>query len=224
MVRGGLSEVCYCWLHISLLEHGSCARSTSLVSSLSTPTDAPTAVIHTFRSSDNLALKSEETYRNAEEEAIPATPLLRPLTSLNWPYVPDESAFPDPLKRDDPKPLQLRQYEAMGAISSALAYGFYLTRSATSPRVREVLAAHPQLKDILWNIESLRGVAREEALQRGLGVSLDNHAGRQPHFPRHGDGVAFVEGQDRDALRQLAEAVEAAVRGDDQTLGLDWGD
>ena len=39
---------------------------------------------------------------------------LRPLTSLKWPYVPEDSAFPDPLKRDDPKPLQLRHYEAMG--------------------------------------------------------------------------------------------------------------
>ncbi len=39
---------------------------------------------------------------------------MRPLTSLNWPYVPEESAFPDPLKRDDPKPLQLPQYEAIG--------------------------------------------------------------------------------------------------------------
>lgn len=40
---------------------------------------------------------------------------LRPLTSLKWPYVPEESAYPDPLKRDDPKPLQMRQYEAIGS-------------------------------------------------------------------------------------------------------------
>jgi hypothetical protein len=40
---------------------------------------------------------------------------LRPLTSLKWPYVPEESAYPDPLKRDDPKPLQLAQYEAIGS-------------------------------------------------------------------------------------------------------------
>jgi hypothetical protein len=32
---------------------------------------------------------------------------LIPLTSLNWPYVPDESSYPDPLKRDEPKTLQL---------------------------------------------------------------------------------------------------------------------
>ena len=39
---------------------------------------------------------------------------LRPLTSLKWPYVPEESAYPDPLKRDDPKVVQLSQYEAIG--------------------------------------------------------------------------------------------------------------
>jgi len=39
---------------------------------------------------------------------------LRPLTALKWPYVPDISAFPDPLTRDDPKALQLHQYEAIG--------------------------------------------------------------------------------------------------------------
>jgi hypothetical protein len=40
---------------------------------------------------------------------------LRPLTSLKWPYVPEESAYPDPLKRDDPKPLRLAQFEAIGS-------------------------------------------------------------------------------------------------------------
>lgn len=45
---------------------------------------------------------------------------LRPLTSLTWPYVPEESAYPDPLKRDDPKPLQLKQYETIGACMTRL--------------------------------------------------------------------------------------------------------
>ena len=50
------------------------------------------------------------------EKPNPADPVvLRPLTSLKWPYVPEESAFPDPLKRDDPKILNLSQYEAIGA-------------------------------------------------------------------------------------------------------------
>ena len=48
----------------------------------------------------------------------PPSPPLRPLTSLKWPYVQEESAYPDPLKRDDPKPLQIHQYEAIGMYSS----------------------------------------------------------------------------------------------------------
>jgi zinc finger HIT domain-containing protein 3 len=52
-----------------------------------------------------------------EEIAPPQLPPLRALTSLNWPYVPDENAYPDPLKRDDPKALQLSQYEAIGVTS-----------------------------------------------------------------------------------------------------------
>ena len=47
---------------------------------------------------------------------------LRPLTSLKWPYVPEESAYPDPLKRDDPKPLQTAQYEAIGSRNLHLSY------------------------------------------------------------------------------------------------------
>ncbi len=47
---------------------------------------------------------------------------LRPLTSLKWPYVPDESAYPDPLKRDDPKPLQTAQYEAIGSRNLLLSH------------------------------------------------------------------------------------------------------
>ena len=42
---------------------------------------------------------------------------LRSLTSLKWPFVPEETAYPDPLKRDDPKPLQTAQYEAIGSSS-----------------------------------------------------------------------------------------------------------
>ncbi|KAF9227092.1 hypothetical protein BS17DRAFT_861059 [Gyrodon lividus] len=126
---------------------------------------------------------------------------LRPLTSLNWPYVPEESAYPDPLKRDDPKPLQLPQYEAI----------------ATSPAIRNALKSNPRLIELLTNIDKLRGVEREEALQRALGVDgrqLKNDVLR----PRDLD-------EDTRALRTLAEAVEAAVRGGKEgALGLDWDD
>ncbi|KAJ7252080.1 hypothetical protein B0H12DRAFT_623117 [Mycena haematopus] len=126
-------------------------------------------------------------------------PPLRPLTSLKWPYVPDESAYPDPLKRDDPKSLQTHQYEAI----------------ATSPAIRTILAAHPTLPTQLTSIDKLRGPDREYALQRALGVTAPEIAVTH--------GVELSE--DVLALRALAEAVEAAVRGQKAgALGLDWGE
>ncbi|KAI0688180.1 hypothetical protein BC835DRAFT_1285245 [Cytidiella melzeri] len=129
-------------------------------------------------------------------------PPLRPLTSLKWPYIPDESAYPDPLKRDDPKQLQLHQYESI----------------ATSQAVRKALAAHPKLPELLRSIDRLRGEDREEALQRALGVSpadLDGSSRRTGTYTE----------EDVVALRELAESVEAAVRGGkEDVLGLNWGD
>lgn len=133
---------------------------------------------------------------------------LRPLTSLKWPYVPEESAYPDPLKRDDPKPLQTRQYEAI----------------ATSPAVRTALEGRPELKELLRSIDRLRGPAREEALQATLGVSRSQRdAENAEQIYRLGE-VRIGE-EERKAMRELAEATEAAVRGNQETiLGLDWGD
>ncbi|KAJ7858447.1 hypothetical protein B0H13DRAFT_2237584 [Mycena leptocephala] len=131
-------------------------------------------------------------------------PPLWPLTSLRWPYVPEESAYPDPLKRDDPKPLQTPQYEAI----------------ATSPAIRTALAAHPNLPALLTAIDKLRGPDREDTLQRALGVTAPAIASSSTT----NSGVAQLS-EDVLALRALAEAVEAAVRGGRaDALGLDWGE
>jgi zinc finger HIT domain-containing protein 3 len=50
----------------------------------------------------------------SEEEQIPDAPTLKPLTSLRWPYIPEEPSYADPLKRDEPMPLQLRHYQDIG--------------------------------------------------------------------------------------------------------------
>lgn len=141
---------------------------------------------------------------------------LKPLTSLNWPYVPEESAYPDPLKRDDPKAVQLSQYEAIGesppSISDNDRYKS-LPLSATSVDVRRVFTEHPDLKPLLRSIDSLRGREREEALQCALGVSQANHTGAT----KLGIGEEDIE-----AMRQLSSTVEAAIRGDKPSaLGLD---
>ncbi|KAF5322404.1 hypothetical protein D9619_001307 [Psilocybe cf. subviscida] len=116
----------------------------------------------------------------------------RSLTSLNWPLSAEESAFPDPLKVNDPKMLQLRQYEAI----------------AMSSDVRKILAEHKNLPALLQSIDTLRGPEREDALQRALGVTapeIDNQL-RPPNLS-----------EDIIALRQLAEAIEDAVRGGNES-------
>jgi len=150
--------------------------------------------------------------RGRQDEGLeaPGSFPLRPLTSLKWPYVPEESAYPDPLKRDDPKPLQLHQYEAI----------------ATSLDVRRALAAHPRNPPLLRSLDSLRGTDREDALQRALGVSVvdDSRQGPSNDIKIQFGGGAIVEtDEEMHALRALAEAVERAVRcGKPGALGLDW--
>jgi hypothetical protein len=102
---------------------------------------------------------------------------------------------------------------------TGLAYGGCLHRSATSPAIRRALASHPNLPDILTSIDKLRGPDREDALQRALGVNVD-----QLKDPS-GTKLPSDLSEDVSALRQLAEAVEAAVRGGKLgVLGLDWGE
>jgi len=88
--------------------------------------------------------------------------------------------------------------------------------SATSSAIRQVLVAHPNLPGLLASIDTLRGPDREDALQRALGVNVEQL--RDP------SGTPEL-GEDIIALRKLAEAVEAAVRGGKNgVLGLDWGE
>ncbi|ESK88303.1 hit-type zinc finger protein [Moniliophthora roreri MCA 2997] len=132
----------------------------------------------------------------ARGEVLEETKPLRPLTSLKWPYVPEEPAYPDPLERDDPKPLQLRHYEAI----------------ATSQRIRTILSNNLNLRATLRDIDRLKGSEREEALQKALGVhELDRRDGEV--------------NEEMLVLREFAEVIEAAVRGDNaDALGLRWGD
>lgn len=62
------------------------------------------------------------------------------------------------------------------------------------------------------------------SIQHGLGVAADDQGGRARVSGRPDDDTAFVSAEDKEALRQLAEAIEGAVRGGEGGLGLDWGD
>lgn len=87
---------------------------------------------------------------------------------------------------------------------------------ATSPTIRKILFAHKSLPELLTSIDRLRGAERDEALQRALGVTapeIDDQLGP----PKLSHDIL--------ALRELAEAIEEAVRGGDQSmLGLNWGE
>ena len=76
----------------------------------------------------------------------------------------------------------------------------------------------PRLLTLLTSVDALRGPEREEALQSALGVHsrlLTNHDA--------GTRTAVPLGEDMQAFRALAEAVEEGVRGArEDVLGLDW--
>ncbi|KAJ3853329.1 hypothetical protein EV368DRAFT_39159 [Lentinula lateritia] len=133
---------------------------------------------------------------------------LKPLSSLKWPYIADEEPiYPDPLERNDPKPLRTRHYEAI----------------ATSPEVRKALlvpstvSGQPDqpnmtLRALLVSIDKLSGVGRERAIQCALGAD----DGRINDDLRQSMSRVL-------ALRTLAEAIEGALRGKTNgTLSLDW--
>jgi len=68
----------------------------------------------------------------------------------------------------------------------------------------------------LTSIDELRGPEREDTLQRALGITAPE-IDDQLRPPQLSEDVL--------ALRELAEAIEASVRGGNQAaLGLNWGD
>lgn len=87
-------------------------------------------------------------------------------------------------------------------------------KKATSPAIRGILGGeNSTLKETLRRIDGLRGSAREEALHASLGIGERGLGGGGD-----GDGGG-------DAMGELAEAIERAVRGDrdgNGVLGLDW--
>jgi hypothetical protein len=102
-----------------------------------------------------------------------------------------------------------------GDFSSCAQLQLYLLLLATSAAVRHALESNPLLPELLTSIDKLRGPEREDALQRALGVDAKQ---------LKNDLLGPQElSDDTRALRQLAEAVEAAVRGGkEDVLGLDW--
>ena len=69
----------------------------------------------------------------------------------------------------------------------------------------------------MTSIDKLRGPERDEALQRALGITAPEIDDQLRPSNNLSDDIL--------ALRELAEAIETAVRGRDQSaLGLNWGE
>jgi zinc finger HIT domain-containing protein 3 len=94
----------------------------------------------------------------------------------------------------------------------------YIGKTATSQAIRKALSANPKLPELLRSIDKLRGEDREEALQRALGIAPADLAGSSRR------AGTYLE-EEISGFRDLAEAIEAAVRGGkEDVLGLNWGD
>ena len=86
------------------------------------------------------------------------------------------------------------------------------------------MEGHPELKDLLRSIDKLRGPTREEALQAALGVARSQRDAENAEQVYRVGEVSIGE-EERKAMRELAEATEAAVRGNQAAiLGLNWDD
>ncbi|KAJ3864560.1 hypothetical protein EV359DRAFT_40784 [Lentinula novae-zelandiae] len=138
---------------------------------------------------------------------------LKPLSSLKWPYIADEEPiYPDPLERNDPKPLRTRHYEAIATsqeVRKALLVPSVVSGQPDQPNMT--------LRALLVSIDKLSGVGRERAIQCALGAD----DGRINDELRQGISLEPSEGVL--ALRTLAEAIEGALRGKTNgKLTVDW--
>jgi hypothetical protein len=172
---------------------------------------------------------SNEPKHDIHEEQLSDPKPLRTLASLKWPYVPEPPSFVDPVTKNDPKPLTLAQYEAIGMTLSVLYSRCQCTEIsiiATSPEVRKVLVENPNVRTLLSSIDQLYGPLRQQAIEEvlGVGTSAEQRHGTRP---LHHDALARLrqegdpEGNTR-ALRQLSEAIERAVGVKDTQRGLAW--
>jgi zinc finger HIT domain-containing protein 3 len=88
------------------------------------------------------------------------------------------------------------------------------------PEIRAAISSSPSLPSLLRKLDQLRGSEREEALEKLLGVMTTRGAlrGQQRTSQALDSSPEGVK-----ALKQLAQAVEKAVRDDKtDTLDLDW--
>ncbi|KAG8757679.1 small nuclear ribonucleoprotein Sm D3 [Ceratobasidium sp. 423] len=165
-----------------------------------------------------------------DEEELSDPKPLRTLASLKWPYIPEAPSYVDPVTKNDPKPLTLPQYEAIGALFSSFPDTnpslYYVV--ATSADVRKVLTENTDMHGLLRSIDKLYGPLRQQAIEEVLGVGTGSEQRHGTRAPTH-DALARLK-QEGDAetnaraLRQLSEAIEKAIGVGGAERGLAWED
>ncbi|KAJ3737744.1 hypothetical protein DFJ43DRAFT_1046089 [Lentinula guzmanii] len=150
-------------------------------------------------------------HNSVDTSVLAATPL-KPLTSLKWPYIADEEPiYPDPLERNDPKPLRMRHYEAIATsqeVRKALFIPSVVPGQPDKPNVT--------LRTLLLSIDKQSGFEREQAIQHALGAE-----DKRPNVNcRQDDPITIGPSL---ALCTLAEAIKVAVQEKTDANGLiDW--
>ncbi|KAJ3837405.1 hypothetical protein F5878DRAFT_622465 [Lentinula raphanica] len=133
---------------------------------------------------------------------------LKPLTSLKWPYIAEseEPAYPDPLERNDPKPLRTKHYEAI-ATSREVRKALF-TPSAVPGQPDQPNVA---LRALLGYIDKQSGSEREQTIRRALGADREGKAEFNSNMRDDSEGPVTVESSA--ALSALAKAIEDAIVG-----------
>ena len=99
---------------------------------------------------------------------------LKRLRDLQWPNEPDPSLWDDPLNQHEVKPLRNQEYEAIGLLfcSACVWLNADVSRAATSPELRALMAKKPELCNLLKSIfASTSSETPEQKLLSLLGMS-----------------------------------------------------
>lgn len=152
---------------------------------------------------------------------------MKPLTTLKWPNVEPPPVLPDPLTANEPKPLQMPHYEAIGTCPcdvkgfSVATYAL-ITRVATSSKIRTLLNENPQLPKTLKALDNLSGNERERAFERILGVSADMV--RAPGTHRSNGLYWLPEGtneEDMETLRTFMRTLSTVMLAAEEQMSTD---
>ncbi|KAJ3966741.1 hypothetical protein EV361DRAFT_547226 [Lentinula raphanica] len=187
----------------------SCSDVTNTPGPSSESSSNPPAIeLSLSKNTDPNASSSSNHEDNDRDMDAPHSIPLKPLTALKWPYIAEgeEPAYPDPLERNDPKPLRTKHYEAI-ATSREVRKALF-TPSAVPGQPDQPNVA---LRALLGYIDKQSGSEREQTIRRALGADREGKAEFNSNMRDDSEGPVTVESSA--ALSVLAKAIEDAIVG-----------